>query len=281
MESANVTTQPLERRIRVIPVNPKYDFKQAAAVKVIRRAAYARVSSDTEEQLTSYKAQVRFYTDTLSKMPNTEFVGIYADEGITGVCVKKRKEFQRLIADCREGKIDEVWCKSISRFARNTLDALMYIRELKALNVNIHFEGINVDTMDGKGELLITILASIAEDESRNISANVRWSVEERFAQGQLIISTIYGYRKDSEGNLVLEPSEAVTVCRMFNYYLLGYTPSQIASELNAESIPTYYGKRWTRAGIVRILENEKYKGDAILQKTYMETSLPKSGART
>jgi DNA invertase Pin-like site-specific DNA recombinase len=276
MEALSAVARPLERKIRVIPVNPKYDYRQAEAVKIIRRAAYARVSSDTEEQLSSYRAQVRYYTDTLSKMPNTEFVGIYADEGITGVNINKRKEFKRLIDDCRNGKIDEVWCKSISRFARNTLDALQYIRELKALNINIHFEGINVDTMDNKGELLITILASIAEEESRNISANVRWSVVKRFEEGKVIVSNIYGYRLDNDGNLEIEPSEACIVRRIYREFLDGYTAAQIAKRLNEDGVPTYYGKRWTAAGVMKVLTQEKMCGNAVLQKTYMASFLAK-----
>ena len=169
------------KKITVIPMNPKFDYKAPVLDKKKRVAAYCRVSTDSEEQLTSYEAQVKYYTRFIQSNKDWEFAGIYADEGITGTSVRQRKEFLRLIEDCRAHKIDEIYVKSISRFARNTLDCVSYIRELKDLNINIHFEGLNIDTLDSKGELLITILASIAQEESQNISSNIRWSVEKRF----------------------------------------------------------------------------------------------------
>ena len=268
--------ETFKRKITVIPANPKYDFKASEAVAVKRRAAYARVSTDSEEQMTSYTSQCKYYTELLSNMPNTEFVGIYADEGVTGVSTKKRKEFQRLINDCREGLIDEIWVKSVSRFARNTLDCVAYIRELRELGVNVHFETLNIDTIDAKGEFLITILATLAQEESRNISENVRWAMRKKKENGEMMIAFIYGYRKSKDKILTIEPEEAVIVRRVFQEYLDGYTAAQIAARLNEEGIPTYFDKEWRAKGIITMLEQEKYKGDALLQKTYMANFLSK-----
>lgn len=258
------------KKITVIPVNPRYDYKAICEIKRIRRAAYARVSTDKEEQLTSYKAQCQYYTEKLSKMENTEFVGLYADEGLSGTSVKRRKQFLKLIEDCEAGLIDEVWVKSISRFSRNIVDCVQYIRRLKALGINIHFESINIDTMDSKGELLIIILASIAEEESRNISENIRWRLTRDFANGKMMVSNIYGYRKDEFKQLVINPDTAPVVRQIFKDYLNGYTANQIAEQLNTEGVPTFFeDSKWQAASIMRMLNNEKYKGDALLQKTY------------
>lgn len=277
MSEVAISVPPFAKKITIIPANPIYDYKAACITKKIRRAAYARVSTDSEEQMTSYKAQVKYYTEILSAKEDTEFVGVYADEGFSGTNVKKRKQFQKMIEDCRAGLIDEIWVKSISRFARNIVDCLQYIRELKELGINIHFESINVDTLDTKGELLIVILASIAEEESRNISENQKWRYKNDFAEGKLCISTIYGYLKN-EKQLVIDPDTAPVVRRVYAEYLSGLSTTQIAERLNAEGIPTYYKKKgkpiyektkWSAAGIQRMLENEKYKGDARLQKTF------------
>ncbi|MCL2798017.1 MAG: recombinase family protein [Firmicutes bacterium] len=277
--------QAFARKVTIIPANPKFNFKASNTARKKRRGAYARVSTDSEEQLTSYKAQVNFYTEKLSSMEDTEFVGVYADEGLSGTSVKKRKEFLRMMDDCRAGKIDEIWVKSISRFSRNIVDCVSYIRELKDLGINIHFESINVDTLDPKGELLIIILASIAEEESRNISENIRWAREKAFAEGRVMVSTLYGYRKDEHRQLVIDPDKAVIVRRVFNKFLSGYSTSQIMDRLNADGIPTYHSEKrkkagkdtkWTKAGVMRMLENEKYKGDAVLQKTYSPNFLSK-----
>lgn len=278
MEAIELGKAPLAKKITIIPANPIYDFKVACLSKKIRRAAYARVSTDSEEQMTSYKAQVKYYTEILSTKEDTEFVGVYADEGFSGTNVAKRKGFQKLIADCRAGLIDEIWVKSISRFARNIVDCLQYIRELKELGINIHFESINVDTLDAKGELLIVILASIAEEESRNISENQKWRYKNDFAEGKMCISTLYGYLKDEHKQLVINPDTAHIVRRIYGEYLGGLSTTQIAERLNADGVPTYLkakGKdayrntKWSAAGIQRMLENEKYKGDARLQKTF------------
>ena len=263
------------KKITVIPMNPKFDYKAPVLDKKKRVAAYCRVSTDSEEQMTSYEAQVKYYTRFIQSNKDWEFAGIYADEGITGTSVRQRKEFLRLIEDCRAKKIDEIYVKSISRFARNTLDCVSYIRELKDLNINIHFEGLNIDTLDSKGELLITILASIAQEESQNISSNIRWSVEKRFEQGYVIISQIYGYRKDENKMLIIEPNEAVIVRRIYDDFLNGYTANQIAKKLIDDGVPTYSGKsKWRARGVLDILINEKYKGDAVLQKTYKASFL-------
>lgn len=269
--------QATERKITVIPANPKYDYKAVLPTRKKNMAAYCRVSTDSEEQMTSYTAQVNHYTKLLQSRDDWNLVGIYADEGLSGTSVKKRKEFLRMIEDCRAGKIDEIYVKSISRFARNTLDCVTYIRELKELGINIHFEGLNIDTMDSKGELLIMILASIAEDESRNISQNIRWAVEKNFMQGKVMLSTLYGYKKIKKGGIEIVPEQAAIVRRIYNEFLSGYSVSQIAERLEADDIKTHQGKsKWYHANIIGMLTNEKYTGDAILQKTYQASFLNK-----
>jgi len=258
-----------ERKITILPQNPKYDFKAIELVRPKKRAAYARVSSDDEDQLSSYKNQCEHYTKLLVNMSNTEFIGLYADEGITGLNTRRRKEFLRLIADCRAGLIDEIWVKSVSRFARNTLDCVAYIRELRELGINVHIESLNIDTIDSKGELLITILATLAQEESRNISENVKWANRKKRKANIMTITTIYGYRKSEDGVLTIEHDEAIIVRRIFREFLDGSSASQIANKLNDEGVPTYHGKTWRAAGIIAMLENEKYKGDALLLKTF------------
>ena len=181
-------------------------------------AAYCRVSTDQEEQLLSYENQVNYYTKFIKDNPLYTFAGVYADEGISATNTKKREEFNRMIADCREGKIDMIITKSISRFARNTLDCLNYVRELKELGIGILFEKENINTLDAKGEVLLTILSSLAQDESRSISENSTWGIRRRFETGKHKMSTkrFLGYDSDEKGELIVNSRQAKIVVRLF-----------------------------------------------------------------
>lgn len=189
-------------------------------------AAYCRVSTDQEEQLSSYENRVRYYTEVITRNPDYELVDIYVDEGISGTNTKKRDDFNRMIADCRAGKIDLIITKSISRFARNTLDCLNYVRELKDLGIGIVFEKENINTLDAKGEVLLTILSSLAQDESRSISENCTWGIRRRFEQGKHKMSTkrFLGYDTDEEGHLVVNRQQAKIVVRLYEEFMSGKT---------------------------------------------------------
>ena len=245
----------------------------------LRVAAYCRVSTDQEEQLNSFENQVEYYTKYISDNPMYELAGIYADEGISGTNVKKRKEFKRMIADCEAKKIDLVITKSISRFARNTQDCLFYSRKLKNLGIGILFEKENINTLDATGELLFTILSSLAQDESRNISENCKWGIRYKFQKGIPHINTgkFMGYDKDGEGHLIINKEQAKVVRRIYRDFMEGYHPADIARRLNEEGIPGVSGKaKWMKVTIEGMLQNEKYKGDSLLQKTYTADFLTK-----
>lgn len=242
-------------------------------------AAYCRVSTDQLEQLSSYEAQVDYYTNYISNHPDYEFAGIYADEGISGTNTKKREQFLKMVEDCKVGKIDMIITKSISRFTRNTLDCLNYVRQLKDLGIGVIFEKENINTLDGKGEVLLSILSSLAQDESRSISENSTWGIRRRFEQGKVSVNhtKFLGYDKDDDGNLVINKKQAKIVKRIYTDYLNGKGPKRIARELEAEGIPNWNGKaKWYESSIRKMLSNEKYKGDALLQKTYTVDFLSK-----
>ena len=249
------------------------------AVNKTRVAAYCRVSTDQEEQLSSYEAQVRYYTNHIQNNSLYEFAGIYADEGITATNTKKRDEFNRMIKDCREGKIDRIITKSISRFARNTVDCLNYVRELKEMGIGITFEKENIDTLDAKGEVLLTILSSLAQEESRSISENSTWGIRRRFEEGKVALNhnRFLGYDKDEAGNLIINEKQAKIVRRIYIEFLNGKGTSHIARELEQDKIKGCSGNtKWYDSTVKSILQNEKYKGDALLQKTYTVDFLSK-----
>lgn len=246
-------------------------------------AAYCRVSTDQEEQLSSYENQVNYYKAYIEQNHIYELAGIYADEGISGTNTKKREEFNRMIADCRAKKIDRIITKSISRFARNTLDCLNYVRELKELGIGIIFEKENIDTLDAKGEVLLTILSSLAQDESRSISENSTWGIRRRFENGQFTMSTkrFLGYDTDENGKLVINPEQAKIVERVYDEYLAGKTVDHIKRIFEGEGIKNWNGKStWHATTLKSMLCNEKYKGDAILQKSYTVDFLSKKRAK-
>lgn len=267
----SVTVIPAVRRVGS---NVKTDDKPK-----LRVAAYCRVSTDSDEQATSYEAQVEHYTEFIQKNSEWEFAGIYADDGISGTNTKKREDFNRMIEDCNIGKIDMIITKSISRFARNTLDCLRYIRELKEKNIPVFFEKENINTMDSKGEVLLTIMASLAQQESQSLSQNVKLGFQFRYQNGEMTINhnRFMGYTKDEDGNLVVDEVEAVVVRRIYREYLEGKSLIQIGRGLEADGILTGAGKeKWRPETIKKMLSNEKYIGDALLQKTYTVDFLTK-----
>ena len=261
------------KNMTVIP--PKPQKGNAAAkeeVKRLRVAAYCRVSTDNEEQASSYEAQIQHYEEFIKTNPEWEFVGVYADEGISATSTKNREQFNAMIEDCQVGKIDMIFTKSISRFARNTLDCLQYIRLLKEINIPVFFEKESINTMDAKGEVLITIMASLAQQESESLSKNTKMGIQYRFQQGKVMVNAKHflGYDKDEEGHLIINPAEAEIIKRIFREYLEGFSCQKIARGLERDGILTSRGNpRWHDSTVRKILENEKYMGDALLQKTY------------
>lgn len=244
-----------------------------------RVAAYARVSTDYEEQQSSYEAQIDYYTNYIKGRVDWEFVKVYADEGITGTSTKHREGFRSMVADALNGQIDLIVTKSVSRFARNTVDSLTTIRKLKEHKVECYFEKENIWTFDGKGELLLTIMSSLAQEESRSISENCTWGQRKRFADGKVSVpfKRFLGYDRGEDGNLVINREQAVIVCRIYGLFLQGRSPYAIAKLLTKEKIPSPGGREtWTQGTVKSILTNEKYKGDALLQKVYTVDFLTK-----
>lgn len=273
----------MARKITVIPAQQKQLQVEDNKSQKIRVAAYCRVSTDQEEQLNSYENQIRYYKSMLSDHPEYELVDIYADEGISGTNTKKRAEFIRMIQDCRKHKIDRIFTKSISRFARNTLDCLNYIRELQGLGIEIIFENENIKTLDGQGEVLITILASLSQNTSMQISSNSKWGIHRRYEQGKYAISTtrFLGYDIDENGKLAVNPKQAKVVERLYREFMAGKTVGYIARIFTKEKVKNWEGKvNWHASTLQSMLENEKYKGDAILQKGYTADFLTKRRAK-
>jgi DNA invertase Pin-like site-specific DNA recombinase len=261
---------PIIRRIPAKIINPNNTTGTDPNIR--RVAGYARVSTDSDEQFTSYQAQIDYYTSYIKGHPGWEFVEVYTDEGISGTSTKRREGFKRMIADALDGKIDLIVTKSVSRFARNTVDSLTTIRKLKEKHVECFFEKENIWTFDGKGELLITIMSSIAQEESRSISENVTWSKRKQVQAGKvsLAYSQFLGYDRGPNGELVINEKQAETVRLIFSLFLQGKSPNNIATILTEMKIPTPAGKaKWHDQRVVGILQNEKYIGDALLQKQF------------
>ena len=269
----------MARKVLHIPANKNVSVSTASRQRILRVAAYCRVSTEQDEQLNSFENQVQYYTEHIERNPNYEMAGIYADEGISGTSTTRREQFNRMIADCEAGKIDLVITKSISRFARNTQDCLKYSRRLKSLGIGIIFEKENINTMDGSGELLFTILSSLAQEESRSISENCQWGIRSLFKQGVLHINSnrFYGYDKDENGQLIINPEQGKIVKWLYESFMDGYSPDVLARKLNEDKVPGCMGEpKWTVDTVLGILQNEKHKGDAILQKTFTEDYLTK-----
>ena len=216
------TATAVKKNIAVIPAKQEYDRSIRPQLLRKRVAAYCRVSTLEEQQATSYEAQVEYYTELIQNTPNWTLAGIYADDGKSATMIRKRDDFQAMIDDCMAGKIDMVITKSISRFARNTVDSLIYIRKLKERNISVFFEKENIDTLGSGGEMLITILSSQAQEESRNLSENVHWGYVRKFENGVVYVNCkkFLGYTKDADGNLVIVPEEAELVRRIFRMFL-------------------------------------------------------------
>jgi len=269
------------RAVRVIPAIRDISSGQAAQAFAPKRrvAGYARVSTDSEDQYASYEAQVDYYTSMIKANAEWEFVGIYTDEGISGTSTARREGFKRMIADALAGKIDLIVTKSVSRFARNTVDSLSTIRKLKEHKVEVYFEKEGIRTFDSKGELLITIMSSLAQEESRSISENVKWGRRKRFADGQVTVpfTRFLGYDKGPDGTLVVNAEQAKLVRYIFSLFLQGLTFHGIAKRLGSEGYITVTGKTvWHSSTIQQVLTNVKYKGDALLQKYYIADFLTK-----
>lgn len=267
------------KRVRTIPatVQPLNVYSTEYLLK--RVAAYCRVSTKQEEQLNSYETQVRYYTDRINREPGWKLAGIYADKGITGTSMKKRDEFNKLIRQCKRGKVDMIIVKSISRFARNTLDCLKITRMLRELKVDVYFEEQNLHSIDPSSEFYISIYGSVAQSESENISHNVAWGKARSAKDGNVFFAykSFLGYRRGADGKPEIDPEQADTVRRIYDRFLAGNSLQQIANGLTADGIPTPMGRTVWQASVVQsILSNEKYKGDALLGKTYVEDCISK-----
>lgn len=260
---------------RVIQTLPATVSKQPKRKHV---AAYARVSTGKDAMLHSLSAQVSFYGKMIRSHPEWQFAGVYSDEAISGTR-DQRPGLQALMTDCRAGKIDLVLVKSISRLARNTVILLETVRELKTLDVDVFFEEQNIHTLSSEGELLLTILASYAQEEALSVSENMKWRVRKNFEEGKPWSGTMLGYRY-CDGTLVVEPEEAEIVRRIFTEYLSGKGGELIAKELNEDGFKTRYGKSWHRESVLRVLRNECYTGNLLLQKTYRPDCLSKRKER-
>ena len=258
--------------VQIIKATKTHEAILQNKTRKLRAAAYARVSTEKEQQEYSYETQCRYYTELIQSNPNYEFVEMYADEGLTGTMLKKRDGFLRMIDDAMNGKIDVIYIKSISRFARNTVDCLTVCRNLKSRNVNIFFEKENIELQSQQGELALTLMACIAQEESHSISENIKWTIRKNYERGvyHMPYNGFLGYEKGTDGKPRIVEEEAEIVRKIYKLFLYGYSISAIAKELTEEGIPTPRGKKeWRRSTVRSILSNEKYIGDARLQKTY------------
>ena len=248
-------------------------------IKLRRVAGYTRVSCGKEAMLHSMSAQISYYNDLISRNPEWEYAGVYADEALTGT-KDNREGFQRMLADCRAGKIDMIITKSISRFARNTLTLLNTVRELKELGVDVYFEEQNIHSISGDGELMLTILASFAQEESRSVSENCKWRIQQQYKEGKPYgWCFMYGYRI-KKGVVTIHEEEAAVVRWVFESYLDGMGTAEIARQMRERGIPASRGGVWSPNRVVAMLKNEKYCGDSMLQKKYIADHLTKKQKR-
>lgn len=274
----NICAQTV-RKVTVIPPIAEMQGESRIDMRPKSVAAYCRVSTDREEQEHSFETQKTMYTEMIMMKPTWQMAGIYADEGITGTVAKKRPGFMKMIEDCRKGKIDMIVTKSVSRFSRNNLDCLMYVRELKQLGIPIIFEKEGINTIQVSSELLLTLFGALSQAESESISMNVKLGIRQSLKNGNVRFSykTFLGYRKGVDGQPEIVPEQADIVRRIYNDFLAGATYLEIAKRLTEENVPTMGGgNRWFSERIKSILKNEKYKGDALLQKTYITDPISK-----
>lgn len=267
------------KKVTVIPPKPEFSGDNRIDIRPKRVAAYCRVSTDKEQQEHSFETQKEMYTDMIMMKPNWQMAGIYADEGITGTIAKKRPDFMRMIEDCRKGKIDIIITKSVSRFSRNNLDCLLYVRELKELGIPVIFEKEGINTLQVSSELLITLFSGLSQAESESISMNVKIGKRQSLKNGNVpfCYKSFLGYQKGADGNPEIVPDEAKIIRRIYEEYLAGKSLNDIAKSLMSDGILSPRGKTvWTSKVIMSILSNEKYKGDALLQKTYIADCINK-----
>ena len=275
----NIAENTREKKVRLIheAINVQENIFQS--YRRIRVAAYCRVSTKQEEQLNSYEVQKKFYTEKINSNPEWQMVGIFADKGITGTSVLKRDEFNKMIKLCKDKKIDMILVKSISRFARNTVDCLHYTRMLKTLGVDVFFEEQGIHSIKSDAEFYISIYGTIAQSESENISANVKWGKLQSAKEGKVVFSykNFLGYRKGADGKPEIDEEQAETVRMIYDRFLAGDSLKQIAEKLQREQRLSPAGKsEWSTSTIRSILSNEKYKGDAIINKTFTVDCLTK-----
>lgn len=272
-------TQTAQKVVRVIPATVNITEEIKKCYRQLRVAAYCRVSTKQDEQLNSYEVQKSHYEERIRNEPKWTLVGIYADKGITGTSTKHRDEFNKLIRQCKKGKVDMIITKSISRFARNTLDCINLTRKLREINVDVYFEEQNLHSIDASSELYITIYGSLAQSESENISANVIWGKERSAKAGKVPFQYKHflGYRKGENGYPEIIPEEAEIIKMIYDQFLAGDSFIEICKSLEEQGIPSPGGKgTWQRSTIQSILSNEKYKGDAIINKTYIDNCISK-----
>lgn len=268
-----------QKRVRTIPPTIQPVNVHSTQYTRKRVAAYCRVSTKQEEQLNSYEVQVKYYTERINRENGWQLAGIYADKGITGTSTRKRDEFNKMIKACRRHKVDMIITKSISRFARNTVDCLKYVRLLKELGVDVYFEEQGIHSTDPGAEFYITIYGSIAQSESENISHNVAWGKAQSAKEGNVFFAykSFLGYRKGADGKPEIDPEQAAIVRSIYEQFLAGKSMQDIANELTGQGVPTPSGKSKWQATVIRsILSNEKYKGDALRGKTYIEDCISK-----
>lgn len=260
------------KKITIIPKKEQIKVDETTGIKIKKKVcAYARVSTDLEDQKNSFNAQLEEYSSRIKRNPEWEFVGLYSDEGISGTSIKKRKGFKKMIEDALAGKIDLILVKSISRFARNTIDCLSEVRRLREKGIIVQFEKEQINTLDPKVEMMLTIFASMAQEESKSISENVKWGVRSRMKRGarKVNFSTTLGYDTDTNGNVVIVDDEAKVVKEIFTLFCSGYSYREIIEYLTEKGQKTGTGKQyWNVGDIQRILTNEKYCGDVLMQKT-------------
>ena len=271
----------IRRTVTVIPAKPQMD--QRTVMRQLRVAAYCRVSTAEEEQQSSYEAQCTYYTDKIMTNPEWTMAGIFADEGISGTSTKNRDDFNRMIRRCRQKKIDLILTKSISRFARNTLDSLKYIRALKGMGIGIIFEKENINTLETDTELIITFMSAFAQSESESISANVRWGKRQAMKEGKASVNfkKLYGFYLDDEGNPQVNSDQGEAVRGIYDQYLQGASLRMIKLSLEEKNVlnPTG-GAKWDISQIRSILGNEKYCGDVLMQKTFTQDCINKKAVK-
>ena len=273
------TTTKTITEIPAAPVHRERDIRK----QELRVAAYCRVSTDSEEQINSYESQIEYYTTMINENPRWKLVGIFPDKGLSGTSTKKREQFNLMIQKCRRGRIDLIICKSVSRFARNTLDCIGYVRKLKAMGVGVLFEKEGVNTIEMDDETMLTIFGVLAQAESQSLSKNVSMGFRQSFKAGNVPFhyKNFLGYRKGDDGKPEIDPEQAAVIRRIYHRYLAGQSVGQIRKDLQADGILSPGGKEtWSEAVVQNILRNEKYAGDALLQKTYIKDVLTRQAVK-